>query len=247
MELRNAANQVVTGTTAYDAATVTATFTPQTDLAYSTTYTVNVSGARDPSGNTMAPISWSFQTSAPPPPGIDDGPGGPIAVVTSSGNPSSSYLTEILRAEGLNEFANLRVSSLTAATLAPYSMVVLGDVPLSDPQVAALTAWVNAGGNLVAMRPDARLYSLAGISAQSGTVADGYVALNPASEPAPASPRRPCSSTAPRTATPWPARPRWRGSTPPPPRTPACRPSPCAAWAPAAARSPPSPSTSPAR
>ena len=90
MELRNAANQVVTGTTAYDAATVTATFTPQTDLAYSSNYTVNVSGARDPSGNTMAPISWSFQTSAPPPPGIDDGPGGPIAVVTSSGNPSSS-------------------------------------------------------------------------------------------------------------------------------------------------------------
>ena len=76
------------------------------------------------------------------------------------------------------------MSSLTAASLAPYSMVVLGDVPLSDAQVAALTTWVNAGGNLVAMRPDARLYSLAGISAQSGTVVDGYVALNPASEPA---------------------------------------------------------------
>ena len=44
--------------------------------------------------------------SAPPPPGVEDGPGGPIAVVTSTGNPSSSYLSEILRAEGLNEFAN---------------------------------------------------------------------------------------------------------------------------------------------
>ncbi len=76
------------------------------------------------------------------------------------------------------------MSSLTATSLAPYSVVVLGDVPLSDTQVAALTTWVDGGGNLVAMRPDARLYSLAGISAQSGTVADGYVALNPASEPA---------------------------------------------------------------
>ena len=102
MKLRNSANQVVTGTTAYDAATVTATFTPQTDLAYSSSYTVTVSGARDAGGNTMAPVSWNFQTSAPPPPGIDDGPGGPVAVVTSSGNPSSSYLTEILRAEGLD-------------------------------------------------------------------------------------------------------------------------------------------------
>ncbi len=184
MELRNAANQVVAGATAYDPATVTATFTPQSDLAYSSTYTVNISGASDPSGNTVAPVSWTFQTSAPPPPGIDDGTGGPIAVVTSSGNPSSSYLAEILRAEGLNEFANLRVPSLTAASLTSYAMVVLGDVLLSDTQVAALTAWVESGGNLVAMRPDARLYSLAGISAQSGTVVDGYVGLNPASEPA---------------------------------------------------------------
>ena len=90
----------------------------------------------------MTPVSWSFQTSAPPPPGLEDGPGGPIAVVTSTGNPSSSYLSEILRAEGLNEFANLRVSTLNAATLAPYAVVVLGDVAITDAQVAALTDWV---------------------------------------------------------------------------------------------------------
>ncbi len=33
------------------------------------------------------------------------------------------------------------------------------------------------------MRPDSRLYGLAGITAQSGTVADGYVAVNAAVEP----------------------------------------------------------------
>ena len=67
-------------------------------------------GPATPAGTRWRRSRWSFQTSAPPPPGIDDGPGGPIAVVTSSGNPSSSYLAEILRAEGLNEFANLKVA-----------------------------------------------------------------------------------------------------------------------------------------
>ena len=183
MVLRGPANQVVPSATSYDAGTRTATLTPTTDLAYSTSYTVEVSGARDGSSNTMSPVSWSFQTSAPPPPGVEDGPGGPLAVVTSAGNPSSSYLSEILRAEGLNEFANVRVSTLNATTLAPYAVVVLGDVAITDSQVTALTDWVNAGGNLVAMRPDSRLHGLAGITAQTGTVADGYIAVNAAVEP----------------------------------------------------------------
>ncbi|WP_299924335.1 DUF4082 domain-containing protein [uncultured Nocardioides sp.] len=183
MVLRTADGQVVPSATAYDNGTSTATLTPTTDLTYTASYTVEVSGARDAAGNTMAPVSWSFQTAAEPPPGIEDGPGGPIAVVTSTGNPSSSYLSEILRAEGLNEFANVRVSTLSATTLAPYAVVVLGDVTLTDVQVTALTDWVNAGGNLVTMRPDSRLHSLAGITAQSGTVADGYIAVDAATEP----------------------------------------------------------------
>ncbi|WP_289450382.1 Ig-like domain-containing protein, partial [Klebsiella pneumoniae] len=69
--------------TSYDAGTYTATLTPAAGLANSANYTVSLSGATDASGNTMAPTSWSFQTAAPPPPGISDGPGGPIAVVTS--------------------------------------------------------------------------------------------------------------------------------------------------------------------
>ena len=31
-------------------------------LAYATTYTATVSGAKDPAGNAMAPVSWSFTT-----------------------------------------------------------------------------------------------------------------------------------------------------------------------------------------
>ena len=183
MVLRDGANQVVPSSTSYDAGTYTATLTPSSALAYSSNYTVSLSGAADASGNAMAPTSWTFQTSAPPPPPIDAGPGGPLAVVTSDANKSSSYLTEIMRAEGLNEFANLKNTNLSAATLAAYDVVVLGDVAITDAQVTALTDWVNAGGNLVILKPDPRLLGLAGLTAQAGTVANGYLAVNAASEP----------------------------------------------------------------
>ncbi len=54
---------------------------------------------------------------------------------------------------------------------------------VTDAQVTALTDWVNAGGNLVLMRPDSRLLPLAGLTAQAGTVVDGYLGVNAASEP----------------------------------------------------------------
>ena len=184
MVLRNSiTSAVVASTTAYDSGSLTATLTPTAQLAYSTPYSITLSGARDPSGNTMAPLTWSFETSAPPPPPPTSGPGGPIALVTSDANKSSTYLLEIARAEGLNEFANLKNTDLSATTLAPYAVVVLGNVTITDTQVTALTNWVNAGGNLVLMRPDSRLLSLAGLTTQSGTVTNGYLRVNTATEP----------------------------------------------------------------
>ena len=184
MVLRNTiTSQTVASSVAYDSGSQTATLTPSLQLATSTPYSVSVSGARDPAGNTMAPVTWSFETAGPPPPPIDAGPGGPIALVTSDANKSSTYLLEIARAEGLNEFANLKNTDLSATTLAPYAAVVLGNVTITDAQVTALTSWVNAGGNLVLMRPDSRLNSLAGLSAQSGTVSNGYIRVATSTEP----------------------------------------------------------------
>ena len=54
----------VNGSLTYDAASNTATFTPNTLLAPSTQYTVTVAGATDAYGDIMAPSSWSFTTSA---------------------------------------------------------------------------------------------------------------------------------------------------------------------------------------
>ncbi len=183
MQLKSGSGATVAGTVAYDDTTRTVSLTPASPLAYSTSYTVSVSGARDLSGNTMAPVSWSFTTSAAPPPPPDQGPGGAIAVVTSDAASSSTYLVEIMRAEGLNHFSTIKNTAISGTTLAEYDVVVLGNVAVTDAQVTALTAWVNGGGNLVMMRPDSRLLGLAGLTPRAGTVSEGYLAVNPATEP----------------------------------------------------------------
>ncbi|HEX8524894.1 MAG TPA: N,N-dimethylformamidase beta subunit family domain-containing protein [Tepidisphaeraceae bacterium] len=56
----------VSGSTSYNAATRTATFTPSAALAYSTAYNAGVT-ASDTAGNSMAsPVAWSFTTVAKP-------------------------------------------------------------------------------------------------------------------------------------------------------------------------------------
>jgi len=56
----------VAGSTAYDAASRTSTFTPGAALHDGTIYTATVSGATDAAGNTMTPpVSWTFTTAGP--------------------------------------------------------------------------------------------------------------------------------------------------------------------------------------
>jgi hypothetical protein len=57
-------NQVVPATLTYNAATLTATLTPNVPLVVSTTYTVVIVGAADLSGNVMAPVTWTFTTAS---------------------------------------------------------------------------------------------------------------------------------------------------------------------------------------
>lgn len=58
--LADSGGSPVTGTTAFG--TSSATFTPASDLGFSTTYTATISGVKDLSGNTLADQSWSFTT-----------------------------------------------------------------------------------------------------------------------------------------------------------------------------------------
>jgi hypothetical protein len=116
----------------------------------------------------LAPAAASAQ-------GPADGPGGPILVVADPGDPFGRYYAEILRAEGLNEFAVAGPGALDPATLAAYQVVLLARGSLSDAQIGALSGWVAAGGNLIAMRPDPRLAGLLGLGADTGDLADAYL------------------------------------------------------------------------
>ena len=109
------------------------------------------------------------------------GPGGPVLVVADGG--FGGYYAEILRAEGLNAFAVAGTSALDAQQLAPYRVVVLGQTAVSDAQAAALGAWVQGGGNLIAMRPDPRLATLLGLGADGGDVAQGYLGIDTGTAP----------------------------------------------------------------
>ncbi len=111
------------------------------------------------------------------------GPGGPILVVTSGSPTFGSYYAEILRAEGLNAFAVADISTITAATLSAYDVVLLAKMPLAANQVTMFTNWVTAGGNLIAMAPDAQLGNLLGLTPQGSALADGYLLVDTAVAP----------------------------------------------------------------
>ena len=116
-ELRGPGNVLIPASVTYTAGTRTARLTPNSSLAYSTQYTARLaggpSGIRDAAGNALvADFTWTFTTAAAPPPPPSEGPGGPILVISHSGNPFGRYYAEILRAEGLNAFTAMDISAV---------------------------------------------------------------------------------------------------------------------------------------
>jgi hypothetical protein len=107
--------------------------------------------------------------------------GMPILLISSASNPFSKYNAEILRSEGLNEFAEIDISSLSAAMLVDYDVVILGEVSLTTSQVAILGDWVNNGGNLIALRPDKKLASLLGLTDGAATLSNAYLMVDTSS------------------------------------------------------------------
>ena len=138
----------------------------------------------DAAGNTLAADdTWSFTTAAPPPPPPDEGPGGPVLVISSATNPFSRYYAEILRAEGLNEFTATDLSNVTPSVLDAHDVAILGDEPLTAAQAQMLSDWVQAGGDLIAMRPDPQLAGLLGLTDTPSTLANGYIKVDTGSGP----------------------------------------------------------------
>ena len=125
--------------------------------------------ATTPNGNTLADPN--------------QGPGGPILVLTSAEAVFGNYYAEILRTEGLNAFEVADISTATEQTLAAFDVVILAKMPLTTGQVTLLTDWVTAGGNLIAMDPDPQLGGLLGLGSAAGTLSNGYLLIDTASGP----------------------------------------------------------------
>jgi hypothetical protein len=125
-------------------------------------------------------LALSSSAAAAPP---GQGPGGPILVVSDPGDPFGRYYAEILTAEGLNAFEVRDIGQVSAASLSAYSVVVLARTGLSPAQVAMFSNWVQSGGNLIAMRPDAALADLLGLGGDAGDVGGGYMRVNTGTAP----------------------------------------------------------------
>ncbi len=129
-------------------------------------------------------VALVFQTLIAAPAAAADpntGPGGPILVVTSNGSTFSKFYAEILRAEGLNAFAVMDVGSVGSSTLNNYDVVILANATLTSTQLTTYTNWVNNGGNLIAMDPNAQLASLLGVNISTSQISNGYLAVNKSS------------------------------------------------------------------
>ena len=185
--LTDASNTVIPSTVTYDSTTQRALLTPASNLKIATGYTVAVKGGAggvaDPVGNTLASTFAASFTTVVSYGAKGGGPGGPILIVTDPSNPFSEYYAEILLAEGLNEFDSQPISKVSSTVLAKYDVVILGQIALSAGQVSMISDWVNAGGKLIAMRPDRQLAGLLGINATGPTLSEGYVLMNTGSSP----------------------------------------------------------------
>ncbi|WP_202915870.1 DUF4082 domain-containing protein [Pontibacter pamirensis] len=109
--------------------------------------------------------------------------GGPILVIHAASNPFSLYSAEILLAEGLNQYATSDISAVSAEMLSSYDVVIVGNIPLTDAHVSMLSSWTNAGGTLIALKPDVKLAPLLGLVSAGGTLANKYLLVNTASGP----------------------------------------------------------------
>jgi hypothetical protein len=106
------------------------------------------------------------------------GPGGPILVITSGTSNFGNYYAEILRNEGFNEFAVADIANVTASTLAAYDLAIVAKMPLTATQSSMLSTWVNGGGNLIAMAPDAKLAGLLGVTPLGTTLTNAYLLVD---------------------------------------------------------------------
>jgi hypothetical protein len=179
-------NVQISGTASYEASSHSAVFTPDNPLTYSQQYTARLDAAiEDVDGAQLgSEYTWSFTVGKQLATDINQGPGGPVLVVTSTANKYSPYYAEILRTEGINYFETKDISTVSATTLDSYDAVVLAEMTLTQGQVDMFTEWVTSdGGNLVAMRPDKKFAGLLGLTDAGTTRTNQYLRVTTTAAP----------------------------------------------------------------
>jgi hypothetical protein len=185
-QLKDVNNNIIPAT--INASTDQITLRPTIALQNSTLYIATIkggaAGVKDIAGNALqTDFTWSFTVVDQPGTDPTEGPGGPVLVIHSASNPFSKYTVEILRAEGFNEFTVKDISSITAAELNNYDVVILGEVPVAAAQATLFSDWVNAGGTFIAFKPAPALSTLLGITPAAGSLSNQYLLINTVSGP----------------------------------------------------------------
>jgi hypothetical protein len=144
-----------------------------TGLSANTTYHYQVVSI-DAANNTARSSDFTFTTPALTP------PNNPILLIVdpASSNPFGNYIGEILRAEGINSFQTEAPTNVTGSYLASFPVVILAQASLSASQATLYTNYASQGGTLIAMRPDAQLAPVFGLTRAAGTTSEGYVLAN---------------------------------------------------------------------
>src|SRR5262249_22932602 len=77
-------------------------------------------------------------------------------------------------AEGHNAFQVEAPSNLTSSYLASFPYVILTQMTLTSSQASMYNGYVSNGGTLIAMRPDAQLASVFGLTVAGGATPQGH-------------------------------------------------------------------------
>ena len=143
-------------------------------------YQVDVHHRESPWAEDNVLDSWSIAVE--PAPNLSDGLGGSILLVAHEGT-RDSYLAEILRAEGFTGFNTVAPEKVSSDLLAEHAVVILGAMSATGPHLADVESWVLGGGELITMKPEGSLASLAGLEPAGEALEDAYLVIDTTRSP----------------------------------------------------------------
>jgi hypothetical protein len=96
-----------------------------------------------------------------------------------------TYTEEILKTEGFRgiQVDSLNSEKITRSYLSNYDLVILTESKTGPEKKRIIREFVGKGGRLIAFRPDPELAELFGLKPSGDTLSEGYLRVDPSSEP----------------------------------------------------------------